>query len=97
MSTSVDVPTALFSEIQSRAAQQGQLVPVVVVDLLRKGLDASGPLANTHLDSADSLQRRREIAEKFISGEWGVELEGFEADRTADREAARRHAELWSE
>lgn len=97
MSTSVDLPTALFSEIQVRAAQQGQPVQAVVVDLLRRGLDTSQPPGGTAADVAALLDRRREIAGKFISGEWGAALEGFEAGRTADRDAAHRRSELWSE
>ena len=36
---------------------------------------------------AESLQQRRRarIAERFLSGEWGVDLEGFEAERQRDR------------
>jgi hypothetical protein len=42
-----------------------------------------------------SLERRKEIAEKFISGEWGVELSGYEAGRAADRDSARERGERW--
>lgn len=35
------------------------------------------------------LKRRHEIAQKFISGEWGAELKGFEESQAADRKADR--------
>jgi hypothetical protein len=31
-------------------------------------------------------QLRARIVQRFLSGEWGVELEDFEADRRLDRE-----------
>jgi plasmid stability protein len=43
------------------------------------------------------LQRRREVLDKFISGEWSAELEGFEEGRAADRAAAKARAALWDE
>lgn len=97
MTTSVDVPTQLFSEIQLRAAQQGEPLHAVVADLLRKGLAASNTQGVAAPNAAELLQRRQEIAEKFISGEWSTDLEGFEAGRIADREAAQRRDELWSQ
>jgi hypothetical protein len=41
------------------------------------------------------LKRRKKIARKFISGQWGVELAGYEAGRVGDREAARKRATRW--
>ncbi|MCP9812254.1 hypothetical protein [Synechococcus lacustris] len=37
---------------------------------------------------AEALQQRRraQIAQRFLSGEWGVELESFEADQQRDRQ-----------
>ena len=37
---------------------------------------------------ADALQQRRRahISRRFLSGEWGVELESFEADQQRDRQ-----------
>ena len=96
MTTSVDVPTHLFSEIQLRATQQGEPVQAVVVDLLRKGLAASSALPSTP-DSVDDvmLQRRKQITENFISGEWGVDLAGCEESREVDRRKAMERAEAW--
>lgn len=40
------------------------------------------------LEEALQLRRRAQIAERFISGEWGVELDSFEANRERDRNQA---------
>jgi hypothetical protein len=34
------------------------------------------------------LQKRREIVDKFLSGEWGTEFAEFEEGRAADRRSA---------
>lgn len=41
---------------------------------------------------ADALLRKRRelLAQKFIDGEWGVELKGFEEGQAADRRADRQ-------
>ncbi|MBC7783070.1 MAG: hypothetical protein H7144_04455 [Burkholderiales bacterium] len=43
---------------------------------------------------ADSLMlwRRAALAQKFISGEWGVKLNGYEAGKARERLAAGKHA-----
>ena len=51
-----------------------------------------GPAIRKLVMEALLVKRREEIAQKFISGEWGVELTGFEAGRAADREAAQIRA-----
>ncbi len=42
-------------------------------------------LSNLRNRDAD-LQRRARIAELFLQGEWGVELETFEADQETERQ-----------
>jgi hypothetical protein len=94
MKTTIQLPDELIKEVKLRAIHEGQKLQEAVADLLRKGLDAK-PANGATVVKADKamLKRRREIGEKFISGEWGVELEGFEAGRAADRrEAAERNA-----
>jgi hypothetical protein len=46
---------------------------------------------------ADALRmkRRERCVQRFLSGEWGVELTGFEEARAADRQAAERAAQSW--
>jgi hypothetical protein len=38
------------------------------------------------MEEALQQRRRARIAQRFLSGEWGVELERFEADRRRDQE-----------
>ena len=38
------------------------------------------------MEEALQLRRRALIAQRFISGAWGVELDTFEADRERDRQ-----------
>ena len=48
-------------------------------------------------DWADAamLERRAQVAKKFLSGEWGVQLDGFEAARAADRASAGKRTAAW--
>jgi plasmid stability protein len=96
MKTTLHLPDDLVREIKLRAVREGKKLKDEVADLLRKGLAAGASEARILDGSEESLsQRRREIAEKFISGEWGVELSGYEAGRAAERDSARVHADLW--
>jgi hypothetical protein len=54
-----------------------------------------GPAIRRLMADALKMRRREEIAAKFISGESGVELGGFEAARTADRADARERGQKW--
>jgi plasmid stability protein len=76
--TTIDLPDDLVEDIRARASREGRDLDEIVADLLRKGLTA-----------ASMLDARQEIAAKFISGEWGVELKGFEEARAAERADAR--------
>jgi hypothetical protein len=51
------------------------------------GEKKKGPAIRKLVTDALRLKRREMLALKFISGEWGVELKGFEAGQTADRQA----------
>jgi hypothetical protein len=44
-----------------------------------------GPAIRRLMEEALQQRRRARIAQRFLSGEWGVELEGFEADQERDR------------
>jgi hypothetical protein len=37
------------------------------------------------MEEALQQRRRAQIAQKFISGEWGVELESYEVDQERER------------
>jgi hypothetical protein len=45
-----------------------------------------GPAIRRLMAEALQQRRRARIAERFLSGEWGVDLEGFEADQERDRQ-----------
>jgi hypothetical protein len=45
-----------------------------------------GPAIRRLMAEALQQRRRARIAERFLSGEWGVDLEGFEAEQERDRQ-----------
>jgi hypothetical protein len=93
MTTTLEFPEDLVEEIRRRAAREGRKLDDAVTDLLRQALGGT-----QHLTAdAAMLEARRQIAEKFISGEWGTELSEFEAARTADRERAATREREWRE
>ena len=58
-----------------------------LTELARAGPGGPVPIAE--------LARRREMTEKFVSGEWGVELAGYEEGRTTDRRKEGERAQAW--
>jgi len=96
MKTTVDLPDALVKEIKLRAVHEGKKLKDAVAELLRLGLDAPagrGP-TNVRPDKA-TLARRRELTRKFVSGEWGVALDGYEAARATDRAIGEKRERAW--
>ena len=59
------------------------------------GESKKGPAIRKMVIDALLLKRREKLSQKFISGAWGVELDGFEAGRAADRETAKIRAGKW--
>ena len=98
MKTTIDLPDALVKEVKLLAVMEGKKLKDEMAELLRKGLDArqAQPTEVPKID-ADTMRQRKEIAQKFISGEWGIEFDGFEAERAAEREKAERMARRWRE
>lgn len=47
-----------------------------------------GPAIRRLMEEALQQRRRAQIVQRFISGEWGVELESFEADQACERQQA---------
>jgi hypothetical protein len=45
-----------------------------------------GPAIRRLMEEALQQRRRAQIARRFLSGEWGVELETFEADQERERQ-----------
>ena len=84
MTTTLTLPDDLVEDIEVRAAKEGRPFEETVAELLRAGLAASSMRTELHVDEA-MLEERRRVASKFLSGEWGVELSGFEEGRARDR------------
>ena len=59
------------------------------------GEKKKGPAIRKLVVDALMLKRRAEIMEKFISGEWGVELKGYEESQSADRKADEANERRW--
>ena len=94
MVTALDLPQDLVEDIQLRAAQEGRRIDETVAELLRAGLAASSRATVVNADAA-MLQKRKEIVEKFLSGEWAAEFAGFEKGRAADRSSAAERDRTW--
>jgi hypothetical protein len=47
-----------------------------------------GPAIRRLMEEALQQRRRAQIAQRFLSGEWGVELESYEADQERERQRA---------
>ncbi len=54
-----------------------------------------GPAIRKLVMDALLLKRREALVEKFISGEWGVELKSFETGQIADQQADSQHEQSW--
>lgn len=59
------------------------------------GIAKKGPAIRLLLSDALQLRRRARISEKFLTGEWSTELEGYETAKDSERRAARTLAEQW--
>jgi len=93
MVTALDLPKELVDDIQHRAEQEGRGIDETAAELIRAGLAASS--GTTLRVTAEMLAERRKIAEKFMTGEWGTEFQGFEEGRAADRKSARDRDQTW--
>ncbi|MFM7514274.1 MAG: hypothetical protein ACKO3F_13155 [Cyanobium sp.] len=45
-----------------------------------------GPTIRRLMEESLQQRRRAQIAQRFLSGEWGVELETYEADQERERQ-----------
>jgi hypothetical protein len=59
------------------------------------GEKKKGPAIRKLVTDALLLKRREELAQKFIDGDWGVELKGFERAKDADRQAEKQGEKRW--
>jgi hypothetical protein len=87
----LNLPDDLMKEVEAHAA--GSELNDAVADLLRIGLATSA--AGVTSPDAAMLERRRELIQKFVSVEWGVELAGYEEARAVDRRKDAERANAW--
>ncbi|MCH8512144.1 MAG: hypothetical protein LAT83_10900 [Kiritimatiellae bacterium] len=59
------------------------------------GTQKKGPAIRILLDDALQLRRRSKISQKFLTGEWSSELDGYEVAKAAEKQSARTLAEQW--
>ena len=59
------------------------------------GEKKKGPAIRKLVADALMLKRREKLAQKFISGEWGVELKTFEASQAKDQRDAEQQDRAW--
>ena len=96
MKTTLDLPDDLVKEMKLLAIHEGKKLKDAVADLLRKGLSANSGRSRTSVKADKAmLNRRKEMTRKFISGEWGAELAGFEEAAETDRRKSRQKAKAW--
>jgi len=92
----LELPDDLVKELKIRAVHEGKKLKGAVADVLRAGLAAPSIGSPTVIRAGKAmLKRRKAIAEKFVTGQWGLELKGFEAARAADRKSASERARRW--
>jgi len=54
-----------------------------------------GPAIRKMVRDVLMIKRREKLAQKFISGEWGVELAAFEGGQSVDRQASEKQDRRW--
>src|SRR5437667_6729983 len=95
MKTTLELPDDLVKDIKLRAIDEGKKLKDAIADLLRKGLAADGGSATKVKADKAMMKRRKALTRKFVSGEWGVELAGFEEGQKADRRKERQRDRAW--
>ncbi len=96
MKTMLDLPEDLMTEIKHRAIRDGKNLKESIADLLRRGLRANESKGPTVVKaSRAALKRRKEMTQKFVDGEWGLELAGFEDAVKVDQTKTRLRANAW--
>lgn len=59
------------------------------------GESKKGPAIRKLVEDALMLKRRQRLAQKFISGEWGVGLDTFEAAQSHDLRSSAERGAAW--
>jgi plasmid stability protein len=95
MKTTMELPDDLVKEIKLRAVREGKKLKDAVAELLRKGLAERLGMPTVVKTDKATLKRREEMTRKFVSGEWGMELAGYEKGRDADRNSEDARNKAW--
>ena len=59
------------------------------------GETKKGPAIRKMVIDALNLKRREQVSRKFITGEWGVDLDNLEAGQARDRESSEGRNQAW--
>jgi len=59
------------------------------------GESKKGPAIRKMVTDALMMKRREMLSQKFISGEWGVELSTVETGKTKDRKVSKSREQAW--
>lgn len=95
MKTTVELPDKLVREVKLRAVEEGRKLKDVFAELIVRGLEAESHGSTTvHADNA-TLKKRRELVNRFVAGDWEVELPGVDASQKRDRTKAKKRAQMW--
>lgn len=98
MTKKIELPENLVLEIERRAALEGKNVDDTLASVVREGLDslARARPAPIVVDAA-MLEERKRLLDKFLTGEWSVDFEGFEEAQAKERAEAEEQMRMWSE
>ena len=96
MKTTLDLPDALVKQVKLRSVHEGRKLKDTFAELISKGLaaESNGSITKVRADAA-MMTRRRELVGKFVSGEWGVKLDGYEASKRADLASTKKRTKAW--
>jgi hypothetical protein len=96
MKTTLELPDDLVTEIKLLAVHEGKKLKDAVADLLRQGLEASAAGSGTvvKVDKA-MLKLRKALTKKFVAGEWGLDLTGYDEARETERRKAEAREKTW--
>jgi primosomal protein N'' len=95
MKTTVELPDKLIREIKLRAVEDDKKLKDVFAELLICGLDVKARSATKVRADDATMKKRRELLNRFVAGDWGVELTGLEASQKLDRTKAKKRAQRW--
>jgi plasmid stability protein len=85
---------AVEEQLRARAQAHARSVEAEAAAILALAVEETRPPTVIHA-SPEMLAERERIMEKFMSGEWSAELEGFEEARAADRRESEELEKRW--